>query len=105
MAASYQGTTAASSVSNPAMDVTAQLGGGGNQTSPGNRIWIYNSTNTSTEFTAVNFFSDGYYLGMKPGDVVIGVYTSSAGSTTITPYLAAVGAVSTSGATLNSATS
>lgn len=43
------------------------------------RVWGYVSTHTSTSISAVaNFFSNGYKLGMRPGDVVHCVKNSTA---------------------------
>lgn len=105
MTSLYVGTTAPSSTTNPPLDITSQLGGSVNAPCPGNRLWFYCSTNTTTEVTTANFFTDGSQLGMKVGDVVLGVYTTSANSSTPYPYLGCIAAVSTSGATLGSATS
>lgn len=66
----------------------------------GGNLWYYSSTNLTTDLTASNFFSNGYYLGMKPGDLVMGVQFSSAGSSVETFQGAIIG-VSTSGASLS----
>ncbi len=105
MTTAYVGTTAASSVANPPIELMNSLGGQGNRPLAGSALWYYNSSNSSTEFTTSNFFTDGYYLGMKAGDVVICVYTASAGSTAPIPYLCAIGECSTDGATVHTATS
>lgn len=104
MSASYVGTTAASSVANPPICLIHGLGGQGNQTCPGNSIWSYCSTNTTTEVTTANFFTDGQALGMKVGDIVFGVYQTSVGSTSPIPYMGAIGQVSTAGANIATAT-
>lgn len=105
MAAAYVGTTAASSVANPPIEMYNSLGGQGNRPGAGSAMWYYNSTNSSTEVTTANFFTDGQALGMKVGDVVIAVYTTSAGSSSVIPYMGCVGAVSTSGVTLHTISS
>lgn len=105
MAASYVGTTAASSLANPPFELLNTLGGQGNRNCPGTAIWSYVSTNTSTEVTTANFFTDGFYLGMKVGDIVFCVYQTSAGSTSPLPYMGCVAVSSTSGVTLASLTS
>lgn len=107
---SYSGSTAASSVANP-----PRLIGGGFATLPastglstdpatqhyqGGQLWFYGSTNLTTDITASNFFSDGKALGMRAGDVVIGVQFSSAGSS-VQLFAGAVTGVSTSGASLS----
>ena len=107
----YSGSTAASSLANPprlviAAGIAQTPATTGLTTAPGSAnaqgggLWCYTSTNLTTDLTASNFFSDGYYLGMKPGDIVMGSQFSSAGSTVTTFYGAIVG-VSTSGASLS----
>lgn len=103
--AAYVGTTAASSVANPPIEMLNSLGGSGNRPTPGSAVWLYSSTNTSTEFTAVGFFTDGQALGMKVGDILFGVYQTSVGSTAPIPYMGCIGAVSSTGASLHTASS
>lgn len=105
MAALYVGTTAASSVANPPFELLNTLGGAANRICPGTAVWSYCSTNTSTEVTTANFFTDGQSLGMRVGDIVFCVYQTSAGSTSPIPYMGCVAASSTSGVTLGSMTS
>jgi hypothetical protein len=83
---STQGSTAANNPNGPG-------GGGGG-------LWFYASTNLTTDLTAANFFSDGFYLGMRAGDVVMGVQYSSLGST-VTTFQGAIVSVSTAGASLS----
>ena len=66
----------------------------------GGALWVYCSTNLTTDLTASGFFSDGKTLGMKPGDLVLGAQFSSAGSS-VTTFLGAITGVSTSGASLS----
>lgn len=103
---SYAGTTASSSLSNPPLRIGGFFGGGANSTAFGvaagagaKSLWLYNSSHSTTEMLASNFFSDGYYLGMKQGDIVMGV--SCTGSS-VNVFMAAVGAVTTSGCALGS---
>lgn len=105
MAALYVGTTAASSIANPPIEMYNSLGGQLNRPGPGSAMWYYNSTNTSTEVTTANFFTDGQALGMKVGDIIMGVYSTSLGSSSVIPYMGCIGAVSTSGATVHTLTS
>lgn len=103
---SYSGTTAASSVANPPHQIARVVGGRLSASSSasaggGGGLWLYNSTNLTTDMTASNFFTEAYYMGMKQGDIVMGVQASSAGSATQTAYLGALGAVTTSGAALS----
>ena len=98
----YNGTTAASSVANPPMRIAGALGGLLNHTSTsgtGGSLWFYGSTNSSTQLTDTDFFSDAYYMGMKKGDVMI--FSGSTGSSGFVG-VGIVGAVTTSGAALAS---
>lgn len=107
---SYFGTTQLSSVANPPrkiIDGIAQTPNTtGLSTAPsapsgqGGALWYYASTNATTDIVASNFFSDGWYLGMRPGDCVQGVQFTSAGSSVIT-FLGAITGVSTSGASMS----
>lgn len=104
----YSGTTAATSLANPPRQI---LTGGFNalpastglSTAPaspngqGGALWYYSSTNLTTDLTVSGFFSDGKTLGMRPGDMVMGVQFSSAGST-VTTFMGAIVSVSTAGA-------
>jgi hypothetical protein len=105
MAALYVGTTAASSIANPPYQLLDTLSGQGNRPAPGSALWGYCSTNTSTEVTTANFFTDGQALGMSAGDIIFVNYCTSLGSTSIIPYMGTIGAVSTNGATLHTLTS
>lgn len=117
---SYFGTTASSSVSNPPRQLvgpfaanapvagsTAFLSTQGSTAAyanapggAGGSLWVYNSTNLTTDLVAANFFSDGFYLGMKPGDIVMGSQFTSAGSSVIT-FQGSIVSVSTAGASLS----
>ena len=106
----YSGSTASSSLQNPPAAIvhgimaaqahTSQLSTsvpGGKQ---GGRVWFYSSTNLTTDIVAANFFSDGYYLGMQAGDVVIGNQYSSLGSSVQT-FIGTITSVTTSGAAMS----
>lgn len=102
----YSGTTAASSVANPPAKIASMMGGGVNSTAFGvaagagaKSIWLYNSSHSTTEMLASGFFSDGYYLGMKQGDIVIG---GSCTGSSVGVFMASVGAVTTAGCALAS---
>lgn len=84
---STQGSTAANYPNGP--------GGGGGS------IWSYVSTNLTTDLTAANFFSDGWQLGMKAGDFVMGAQFTSLGSSVI-GFTGIIVSVSTGGASLSS---
>ena len=83
---STQGSTAANNANAP--------GGGGGQ------LWFYASTNLTTDLVAANFFSDGFYIGMRAGDIVQGAQFSSLGSS-VTTFMGAIVSVSTAGASLS----
>lgn len=115
---SYFGATQASTVANPPRQLIAGMaspqaaqsssvlttqGSTGNLANPsgqGGGLWYYCSTNLTTDIVASNFFSDGYYLGMRAGDTVIGAQFSSAGST-VTTFVGSIISVSTAGASLS----
>ena len=117
---SYFGSTQASSIANPprqliagfannvaAAGSTAFLSTQGSTASYANApggigggLWYYASTNQTTDLTVSNFFSDAFYLGMRPGDAVMGVQFSSAGSSGVT-FLGAITSVTTAGANLS----
>ena len=74
----YSGTTAASSVQNPPIQIAKGLGGPcrlqGSTTANtpiGNGLWFYGTTDVSSTLFAAGAITDGYELGMKQGDVVI----------------------------------
>lgn len=108
----YLGSTQASSAVNPprllaggfhsrpgATGLLGILTTNQNQQAVGGNLWTYTSTNTSTELEASLFISDGWALGMRPGDVVMSVsYTS--GSTHTLSFNVVTNA-STSGVTLS----
>lgn len=83
---STQGSTAANNPNGPG-------GGGGG-------LWYYSSTNATTDMTASNFFSDGFYLGMRAGDVVMTASYTSLGSSVIAG-MGIIVSVSTAGASLS----
>ena len=118
---SYFGTTSASSVANPPRQICAGVASNpviagstqflstqgstaaNNPNAPGGAgggLWYYASTNLTTDLVAANFFSDGFYLGMRAGDMVMGCQFSSLGST-VQSFLSAIVSVSTAGASLS----
>ena len=106
----YSGSTASSSVANPprclvqAMVANAMTTGlttaPGAPGAQGSAMWMYCSTNLTTDIVATNFFTDGFYLGMHAGDLVFGSQFSSAGSS-VTSFMGTITGVSTSGASLS----
>lgn len=109
----YFGSTASSSVANPPRQLlSASINAAGASTglvpqailaSPngqGGSVWYYCSTNTTAEVVASNFFTDGKYLGMRPGDLVMGVGFATSGTSGV-GWMGVVSQVSTSGASLS----
>ena len=97
----YSGATAASSVANPPQCISQPLTRGTSALT-GNKpqLWLYSSTNLTTDLTGANFFTDAWYLGMRPGDIINGTQYTSAGSSVIS-YQGSIGAVTTAGAALS----
>ena len=109
----YSGSTAATSVANPPRKLiegiasnrgtTALTGAPSVPGGQGGAVWAYVSTDAVNTVTGSNYFSDGKDLGMRPGDFVLGGYTSTAGSS-VEVYLGIITGVSTAGATLRTGT-
>lgn len=105
--ATYYGATAASSLANPPVQISGGFtrpvdsGSTGGNLPRGAALWFFSSSANSTEVSAANFISDAYYLGMRPGDVVLGSYQSSAGSTTGNSYRLWCSGVTTAGASFS----
>lgn len=121
---SYYGTTQASSLANPPRQLIAPLASNAaligsteylstqgstasnNPNGPGGgggALWFYTSTNLTTDLAASAnqpFFTDGFYLGMRAGDIVMGSQYTSLGSSVIT-FTGSIASVSTAGASLS----
>ena len=97
----YKGSTEASSVANPPIQLARAVGGGtnvGSTTTPiGTGLWFYGTTDTSTGPFVSGYFSDGYQLGMKQGDVMIVSALNSTVSSSQPLYLGIVSSVSSTG--------
>jgi hypothetical protein len=65
----------------------------------GGSLWHYCSTNTTAEVVATGFFTDGKALGMRPGDLVLGVGFATSGTSGV-PWLGCVSHVSSTGVSL-----
>jgi hypothetical protein len=103
---SYSGSTASSSVANPASRIShgllAQTNNvGSTSVANGGAFWSYNSTNLTTDMTASNFFTDAQNLGMRNGDILISATYSTESSTGHILVLGIITGVSTSGANLS----
>ena len=106
----YSGSTAATP--NPPISLVHGIGGFQpastfGSTKPfvgGTGLWFYTSTNLTTDMTSAgstNFFADALALGMRNGDLVIGVQYTSAGSSFIV-FAGAIQGLSTAGAYFSS---
>lgn len=108
----YQSSTNGSSVANPPRCLIPKFGGIPNSTQlstavgvnvyrdQGGAVWLYSSSHGSTEVMASNFFSDAQNLGMRPGDIVLGMQWTTLGSS-IVMYIGGIASVSTAGANLS----
>ncbi|MDE2440028.1 MAG: hypothetical protein KGP14_03310 [Betaproteobacteria bacterium] len=66
------------------------------------RVWTYSSTDAMSVVRAANYFSDAYNIGMKVGDMVYVLQTTSGAVTAAT--IAVVMTVTTTGADLSDGT-
>ena len=103
MTQSYYGTTSGSTLRNPPNLLYAVVGGqipnAGDLVVPstipnmqlGGKVWFYSSTNAPSDMTGAQGIIDGGRLGMKNGDLLIGVCVSSwitsSGQGNAYPYL------------------
>lgn len=118
MTMTYYSTTTSSTASNPPIAIAGGMAFQSTQQETGtlgwlhgNRVWFYSSTNAPSDCAGVAAFTDGAALGMRVGDVVLGV-TASGGSTTAFAWLGVIvasaastapgGLVSTAGAQIAS---
>jgi hypothetical protein len=101
----YSGSTAASSVANPPALVSGQLTRSSSlgPNLHGGSVWSYQSADGSTVTSASNYFTDAWYLGIRPGDHIMGSYSSSVGSTDRYSYRLIVTSVTTNGAVCSTA--
>lgn len=94
----YSGTTAATSLANPPIQIAKGMGNTVNQNGAvvgstaqpivgGNGLWYYSSVDGTTVLEGVGYFTDGLALGMRNGDALMGVSASSIGSTTFITFL------------------
>ena len=101
----YKGSTELSSVANPprliASGITNRTNVGSTTTPIGGNLWFYGSTDTSTGPFTANYFTDGYYLGMKQGDIMLYSQLGSTVSSSQVLGMGVVGAVSTAGTQLS----
>ncbi len=99
----YKGTTEATSLQNPPV----RVGGGlisqtrvGSTTTPiGNGLWMYNSTDTTTAAFGAGYFTDGYNLGMRQGDIVFLSGLTSTVSSSVSLLIGVISSVSSTAGT------
>ena len=100
----YKGSTAASSDANPPRALFAGMWGTRStgilpSSVGGQNLWLYNTTESSTDLVDANFFSDGFYLGMKEGDMIMGAATTGS---SVSVYMGVISAVTTDGCNIAS---
>lgn len=98
----YKGTTELSSIANPPRSVSPAMWSRRSTTVLsatavcGQNLWMHNSTDSSTDFISTTYFVDGFYLGMKEGDIIMGAVCTGTG-TSVSVYLGVIGPVTTNG--------
>lgn len=105
----YSGTTAGSTSANPPVQIAQAMAGQIGNAAPaptGAKVWFYTSTSAFTDIvgsSASAYFTDGAALGMKAGDLVIGVCAAATAMSSAYAFMGVVGGVNTSsGAWLSS---
>jgi len=103
---SYVGSTAASTVANPPSRVDNALLSQRNirestSVASGGSLWVYNSTNLTTDVCGSGFFSDADELGMRNGDILIAASYSTQSSTSHVLMIGMIAFDSTTGASLS----
>lgn len=97
----YIGSTASSSIANPPGLIARPLGPGARVASTGCPIrlglWVFGSTDTSSSPFTAGYFSDGYEIGMKQGDIVMCVGMTSTVSSSQVLMIGVVSSVSSTG--------
>ena len=102
----YQGTTAGSSLANPPRQMYGANMWGTRSTSVisstklvGQNVWLYNTTDGASELVSTVYFVDGFYLGMKSGDIIMGSIDTGS---SVSVYMGTIGTVTTAGCGLAS---
>jgi len=97
----YKGSTELSSAANPPRCVYGTNMWGQRSTSllssskvRGQNVWLYNTTDGSTEIISNIYFIDGFYLGMKEGDLIFGSIDTGS---SVSMYGGVIGPVTTAG--------
>lgn len=100
----YKGSTELSSVANPPRALVAGMWGIRSTTVlpssvGGQNVWLYNTTDSSTDLVTAAWFTDGFYLGMRQGDLIMGSFTTGS---SVSAYMGVIGAVTTAGCAIAS---
>lgn len=102
----YKGSTELSSNANPPRAIAGANMWGQRSTSlvtsskiRGQNVWLYNSTDSSTDFITANWFTDAFYIGMRQGDLIMGSIDTGS---SVSVYLGVIGAVTTAGGAIAS---
>ena len=97
----YKGSTDLSSVANPPRCAAGVNMWGKRSTSHitsskivGQNLWLYNTTDGTTEIVSNTYFTDGKYIGMNEGDLIMGAICTG---TSATMYAGVIGPVTTLG--------
>lgn len=96
----YKGSTELSSVANPPAALFSGMSGRRStniMTSTavlGRTIWFHNTTDSSTDLISTTYFTDGYYLGMKEGDLILGAACTGS---SVSVFMGVIGVVTTAG--------
>ena len=76
---SYSGTTASSTLSNPPRRIGGAIAPSTVNTSSGLggcSLWMYQTSDESTNLQSTGYFTDGRLLGMKSGDILMASISS-----------------------------
>ena|SRR6266850_8431830 len=100
----YKGSTELSSVANAPRAIVAGMWGKRStnilpSSVGGQNVWFYNTTDSCTDLVTANWFTDGFYIGMKQGDIILGAFTTGS---SVSAYLGVIGAVTTAGCAIAS---
>lgn len=100
----YKGSTQATSIANAPRAIFAGMWGLRStdilpSSVGGQNVWLYNTTDSSTDLVTANFFTDGFYLGMRQGDLIMGSFTTGS---SVSAYIGVIGAVTTAGCNIAS---
>lgn len=92
----YSGTTSATTNYNPPIQIGRGVGGANAVTTGGGGrgLWLYATSDESTNLISTTYFTDGLQLGFKRGDIIISVHATGS---SIGLSIGVIGTVSTLG--------